>query len=100
MRIGVPAETRAGETRIAATPETVKKLAAKNEVRVQAGAGAGSSIPDRDYEAAGARLVGSAAEACDADIVLEVRAPSERELGGLKSDQGLSGLVGPVDTAG
>ena len=52
MRIGVPAETRAGETRVAATPETVKKLAAKNEVRVQAGAGNGSSIPDRDFETA------------------------------------------------
>lgn len=49
MRIGVPAETRTGETRVAATPETVKKLAAKNEVRVQSGAGAGSSIPDKDY---------------------------------------------------
>ncbi|MGH8692178.1 MAG: NAD(P)(+) transhydrogenase (Re/Si-specific) subunit alpha, partial [Burkholderiales bacterium] len=50
MKIGVPAETRAGETRVAATAETVKKLAAKNEVRVQAGAGAAASIPDRDYE--------------------------------------------------
>ena len=56
MRIGVPAEVAAGETRVAATPETVKRLAAKNEVRVQAGAGAGSSIPDKDYEAAGAKM--------------------------------------------
>src|SRR3989338_4081165 len=76
MRIGVPAETRPGETRGAATPETVKKLAAKNEVRVQSGAGAGSSIPDREYEAAGAKIVGAAAEACDADIVLISRAQS------------------------
>src|SRR3989454_2724135 len=43
MRIGVPAEVRAGETRVAANPETVKRLAAKNEVRIQAGAGAGRS---------------------------------------------------------
>jgi NAD(P) transhydrogenase subunit alpha len=99
MRIGVPAETRAGETRVAATPETVKKLAAKNEVRVQAGAGAGSSIPDRDYEAAGARLVGTAAEAYDADIVLKVRAPSESELDFLNSKQVLIGLLDPFNAA-
>jgi H+-translocating NAD(P) transhydrogenase subunit alpha len=48
MRIGVPAEIRAGETRVAATPETVKKLASKNEVQVQAGAGSASSIRDAD----------------------------------------------------
>ena len=71
MKIGVPAETRAGETRVAATPETVKKLAAKNEVLVQAGAGAGSSIPDKDYEAAGAKLVGSAAGAVGAAILVK-----------------------------
>ena len=57
MRIGVPAETRPGETRVAATPETVKKLAAKNEVRVQAGAGVAASIRDQDYEAAGAKIL-------------------------------------------
>src|SRR3989440_6652306 len=100
MRIGVPAETRAGETRIAATPETVKKLAAKNEVRVQAGAGAASSIPDRDFEAAGARLVGSAAEAYDADIVLKVRLPGESELPLLKSHSILIGLLEPYNSAG
>ena len=100
MRIGVPAETRAGETRVAATPETVKKLAAKNEVRVQAGAGAGSSIPDRDYEAAGARLAGSAAEAYDADIVLKVRSPDEAQLGFLKEKSILIGLLEPFNAAG
>ena len=85
MRIGVPAETRAGETRVAATPETVKKLAAKNEVRIQAGAGVPSSYPDADYEKAGAQIVGSAAEAFDADIVLKVRSPSTDELARLKA---------------
>ncbi|MDQ5848798.1 MAG: NAD(P)(+) transhydrogenase (Re/Si-specific) subunit alpha, partial [Pseudomonadota bacterium] len=100
MRIGVLAEIRAGETRVAATPETVKKLAAKNEVRVQAGAGAGASIPDRDYQAAGAKLVGSAAEAYDADIVLKVRAPSEPELYFLKSNSVLIGLLEPFNAAG
>ena len=100
MQIGVPAETRPGETRVAATPETVKKLAAKNEVRVQAGAGAGASIPDRDYEAAGATLVGSAAEAFGAGIVLKVRTPGEGELAMLNSGCVLIGLLDPFNKAG
>ncbi len=97
MRIGVPAETRAGETRVAATPETVKRLAAKNEVRVQAGAGSGSSIPDRDYEGAGAKVVPGAAEAFGAEIVLKVRAPQEFELELLKSGSVLIGLLDPFN---
>lgn len=99
MKIGVPAETRPGETRVAATPETVKKLAAKNEVRVQAGAGAASSIPDRDYEAAGAKIVASAAEAYDAGIVLKLRAPSAEETAFLKKDSLLIGLLEPFNSA-
>src|SRR5688500_114291 len=84
MSIGVAAETRPSQTGVAATPETVKKRAAKNEVRVQAGAGVAASIRDQDYEAAGAKIVASAAEAYDADIVLKVRAPTESETGLLK----------------
>ncbi len=99
MRIGVPAESRAGETRVAATPETVKKLAAKNEVRVQSGGGAAAPIPDRDDESAGARVVSSAAEAFDADIVLKVRAPDERELTNLRSGTVLIGQLEPFDSA-
>jgi len=97
MRIGVPAETRAGETRVAATPETVKKLAAKNEVRVQSGAGAASSIRDADYQAAGALIVSSAAEAFDADIVLKVRAPTQQETALLKANSILLGLLDPFN---
>ena len=100
MQIGVPAETRPGETRVAATPETVKKLAARNELRVQAGAGAGASIPDAAFQAAGAKLVGSAAEAFSADIVLKVRAPVEAELSLLKNDSVLIGLLDPFNAAG
>ena len=50
MRIGIPAEIRSGETRVAATPETVKKLAAggKHQLLVQTGAGNGAAIPDAD----------------------------------------------------
>ncbi len=100
MRVGVPAEVRAGETRVAATPETVKKLAARNEVRVQSGAGAASSIRDQDYEAAGAKLVPGAAEAYDADIVLKVRCPDADEVSLLKSDAVLIGLLDPFNAPG
>jgi len=99
MQIGIPAETRPGETRVAATPETVKKLAAKNVVKVQAGAGAGASYPDSEYQAAGAKLVGSAAEAYDSDIVLKVRAPADGELGFLKSGSILVGLLDPYNAS-
>jgi NAD(P) transhydrogenase subunit alpha len=78
MRISIPAETRPGETRVAATPETVKKLAAKHEVMVQSGAGLAASVTDEAYAAAGARIVG-AAKVWTADVLLKVRAPSADE---------------------
>ncbi|MEG2962505.1 MAG: NAD(P)(+) transhydrogenase (Re/Si-specific) subunit alpha, partial [Janthinobacterium sp.] len=78
MRIGIPAETRPGETRVAATPETVKKLAAKHQVVVQSGAGLQASIPDDAYAAAGAQI-GTAQEAYACAIVLKVRAPDAGE---------------------
>ena len=57
MRIAVPRETDAGEPRVAATPETVKKLKSLGaEVAVARGAGIASGIPDAEFEAAGARL--------------------------------------------
>ena len=62
MHIGVPLETHAGETRVAATPETVKKLVSQgHQVTVQAGAGISASIPDAAYEAAGATIGNDAA---------------------------------------
>lgn len=99
MRIGIPAEIRAGETRVAATPETVKKFAAHNEVRVQAGAGAQASFPDAAYEEAGAQIVPTAAEAYDADIVLKVCSPAAHELEYLKANTTLIGLLEPYDAA-
>ncbi len=100
MRIGVPAEVRPGETRVAATPETVKKLTAKNELRIQAGAGAQASFADAEYEKAGAKIVATPAEAFDADIVLKVRAPVEAELQYLKANSTLIGLLDPFNAAG
>jgi len=85
--IAVTKETRFGETRIAATPETVKKLIALGyAVTVEAGAGLNAAIPDADFEAAGASLAKTAAKAlADADIVLKVRGPSAAEIAALKS---------------
>lgn len=80
MQIGIPMETLAGETRVAATPETVKKFAAMGcEVLVQSGAGLASSCTNAAYEAAGATVVATAAEALNTDIILKVAAPSADE---------------------
>jgi len=96
MRIGIPAETRAGETRVAATPETVKKmLAAGHQVLVQQNAGAGASIPDAEFQAAGATLTGAADLYAQAEIVLKVKAPTEAELAQLKKGTVLIGLLAP-----
>jgi len=102
MRIGIPAEIRTGETRVAATPETVKKLAAggKHQLLVQAGAGDGAAIPDAEFSAAGATIVASAAEAYGADIVLKVRGPDTAELALVKRGSILAGLLNPYDAAG
>ena len=101
MQIGIPAETRSGETRVAATPETVKKLlAAGHAVLVQSGAGVAASMPDGDYAAVGAKIVTSAAEAFAAELVLKVRSPQDNELPQLKSGQVLVGMLNRFDAAG
>ncbi|MEC5217446.1 NAD(P) transhydrogenase subunit alpha [Actimicrobium sp. GrIS 1.19] len=97
MKIGIPAETRPGETRVAATPETVKKLvAAKHAVIVQSGAGVAASVTDDAYLAAGA-TIGSAAEAFAAEMVLKVRAPGPDELPLLKPGTVVIGMLNPFD---
>jgi NAD(P) transhydrogenase subunit alpha len=100
MLIGIPRETRAGETRVAATPETVKKLAASgaNAIVVESGAGVASSVPDALYQSAGAKI-GSAADALGADVVLKVRGPSPAELATMKRGAVLIGLLDPFDSA-
>ena len=79
MRIAVLSETDKVESRVAATPETVKKYRALGaDVVVQAGAGTPAGILDDDFTTAGASVVGSAEEALrDADVVLKVRRPAE-----------------------
>jgi proton-translocating NAD(P)+ transhydrogenase subunit alpha len=102
MQIGIPAEIRAAETRVAATPETVKKLAGSghHKLLVQSGAGAGCSIPDSEFAAAGAAMVHSAAEAYVSDIVLKVRGPEPGELAMLKSGGILIALLEPYKKDG
>lgn len=96
MRIGIPAETRAGETRVAATPETVKKmLATGHTVMVENGAGQGASIPDAEYQAAGATMVSAADLYAKSEIVMKVKAPSSEELSKLPAKSVLIGLLSP-----
>lgn len=103
MHIGIPAEIRGGETRVAATPETVKKFTAKgfHVVLVQSGAGSGASIPDEEYQAAGATIVASAAELYgQSQIVLKVRGPEPGELSMMRKDAVLLGLLSPHQAEG
>jgi NAD(P) transhydrogenase subunit alpha len=101
MQIGIPAESRAGEARVAATPETVKKLAAGglHRIVIQSGAGVKASVPDAAFQEAGATIVGSAAEAFGSDIVLKVRGPEPGELAAVKRGGIVVGLLNPWDGA-
>ena len=87
VRVAVTQERHADETRVAATPETVKKLIASGcEVAIESGAGLASAYPDADYEAAGASLAKTAAAALKgADVLLKVRAPPPAEIKALKA---------------
>ncbi len=100
MLIGVPAESIAGESRVAATPETVKKLKAQGHVlQVQSGAGIAASVTDAAYEAAGAQVV-DAATAWASDLVLKVRCPTEAEAPLMRSGSTLVGMLNPFDAEG
>ncbi|MFS2033308.1 Re/Si-specific NAD(P)(+) transhydrogenase subunit alpha [Polaromonas sp. CT11-55] len=100
MLIGVPAEITAGETRVAITPETAKKLKAQGHtIRVQSGAGVAASVPDEAYTAVGAEIT-DAAGAYSADIVLKVRCPLDSEMGLVKAGGVLVGMLNPFDAAG
>jgi alanine dehydrogenase len=88
MRIGVPREIKNNEFRVAITPSGVHDLAAAgHEVIVERGAGLGSSIPDADYTAAGARLADEAAEVWRAaELLLKVKEPIPDEYGHFRPD--------------
>jgi NAD(P) transhydrogenase subunit alpha len=85
MLIGVVAETDPLETRVAASPETVKRFIALGaELAVQHGAGLGAGVTDADYEGAGARMASAAEVLSAADVLLKVRRPSGMELTQIK----------------
>ena len=89
MKIAVPRERRVGERRVAATPETTRRLVQLGfEVAVEAGAGAGASFADDEYREAGARLVNDTRKLwAEADLILKVQPPDEyTELGAHEAD--------------
>ena len=100
MLIGVPTETTVGETRVAVTPETVKKLKAQGHtLRIQSGAGVAASVTDDAYTAVGAEITDAAgAYACE--LVLKVRAPFDEEAKQMKPGTTVVGMLNPFDAPG
>lgn len=95
MRIGVPKESKPGETRVAATPKTVAQLISLGyAVAVQSGAGAVASFGDAAYAAAGADVVGE--EVWDADVVMKINAPTEDEVARFHEGQYVMSLMAPA----
>lgn len=100
MLIGVPLETAQGETRVAVTPETAKKLKAQGHtVKVQSGAGVAASAPDEAYAAVGAEIC-DRATAFGCELVLKVRSPDAQELALMKPGTALVGMLNPFDKPG
>jgi NAD(P) transhydrogenase subunit alpha len=99
MKIGVPKEVVSGETRVAATPETAKKLSAKGfEVCIERSAGQLACYDDAAYEAAGAQLV-DALGALSADLVIKVRAPTVEEVGHFQRGTVLCASLDPCENS-
>jgi NAD(P) transhydrogenase subunit alpha len=97
VKLAVLKERRDGETRVAASPDTVKKYKGLGlDVAVEAGAGAGARMADADYQAAGATIAPDAGAALSgADIVLAVRAPEANEIAAMKKGTVLAALLAP-----
>ena len=102
MRIAIPAETRPGELRVAATPETVKKLmaAGHHTVLIESGAGVPASIPDEAFAASGATMASRDNVYTQAEILLKVRGPQAAELLRLHRGVILIGLLAPTQADG
>ncbi len=96
MLIGIPKESLSGETRVAATPDTVAKLAKLGfDVQVQSGAGADASFTDAAYEEAGAKVV-TPKDVWGSDIIFKVNAPNDDEIGFMKEGQILVSFIRPA----
>ncbi len=87
MQIGVPKETKDQEFRVGLTPNSVQVLAKNHTVFVETKAGMGSGFTDREYQEAGAKIVASAAEAWNKELVIKVKEPLSKEYQYLQSDQ-------------
>jgi H+-translocating NAD(P) transhydrogenase subunit alpha len=97
VRIGVPKETRPGETRVAATPKTVAQLIALGYgVCVQSGAGGLASFTDSAYEEAGASIDPTGEVVWGSEIVVKINAPSDAEITQLSSGATLASLLAPA----
>ncbi|MER9262967.1 Re/Si-specific NAD(P)(+) transhydrogenase subunit alpha [Mesorhizobium sp. M0410] len=91
----IPREIDANEPRVAASPDTLKRLAALGfDVIVETGAGTASRIPDEEFAKAGA-TIGKAGDAAKADVVLKVRRPMDAELKGYKSGAAVIAIMDP-----
>jgi NAD(P) transhydrogenase subunit alpha len=100
MLIGIPTETTVGETRVAVTPETAKKLKGQGHtIRIQSGAGVAASVTDEAYIAAGAEIT-DAAGAYGCELVLKVRSPFDDEASQMKTGTTVVGMLNPFDAAG
>ncbi len=89
MKVGIPAEIKPDEYRVAITPAGVREVSDHgHQVLIQAGAGEGSAIPDSDFEAQGARIVPDAAAVfCEAEMILKVKEPQPVEIEMLRPGQ-------------
>src|SRR5207302_9628231 len=94
MKIGIPKEIDPAEPRVAAVPDTIKKLKALGaDVAVEPGAGVKSGVPDTEFQAAGATVSADAVK--DADIVLKVKRPEQSELAGYKKGALVIAIMDP-----
>ncbi len=98
MRISIPKERRPHEQRVAASPDTVKKLVGMgHQLVIETGAGAGASFPDSAYVAAGASIAATPRDTLgSADIVLKVQRPEPQEIGEMKSGAVLVAMLSPL----
>ncbi len=98
MKIGIPTEIKDDECRVAATPETVKKIIALGcQVLVQKGAGERASVTDAAYQAVGAEIVSAKEVFNKANLMLKVRAPEASEIKAMQAGTVLIGLLEPFN---
>jgi NAD(P) transhydrogenase subunit alpha len=100
LKIAFLKESAAGETRVSATPETVKKIIGLgHSVTVQTGAGVAASVPDDQFKAAGAEIAADGGIG-SADLIVKVRRPTDAEIGAIKAGAGFVSLLEPYGDRG